>query len=122
MPRESTVVHELMLSNQAFVLLADAIRELSLRKGKLQRLKDVVAEGLRLSQSTNEVSAAALKAYEPCDGAIRVYLRLTTRTNAELDRIKNDLNTRAENQFGVRETLVFLCLAICEPEKSACKI
>ncbi|MBA4228724.1 MAG: hypothetical protein C0456_19145 [Hyphomonas sp.] len=122
MTRESTVVHELMLSNQAFVLLADAIRELSLQKGKLQRLKDVVAEGLRVNLPANEKSAAALKAYEPFDGTIRVYLRLTTRTNAELDRIKNDLNKPANNQFGVRETLVFLCLMICEPEKFACKI
>lgn len=121
MTRESTVVHELMLSNQAFALLADAIRELSLQKGKLQRLKDVVAEGLRLNQPANEMSAAALEAYEPCDGTIRVYLRLTTRTNAELDRIKNDLNTHADNQIGVRETLVFFCLAICEPEKFSCK-
>lgn len=122
MARESTVVHELMLSNRAFVLLADAIRELSLQRGKLQRLKDVVAEGLKLNQSADEMSAAALEEYAPIDGTIRVYLRLTTKTNAELDRIKNDLNRHADNQFGVRETLVFLCLAICEPEKFACKI
>lgn len=121
MTRASTVVHEVMLSNQAFELLADAIRELSLRKGKLQRLKDVVTEGLRLYSAVGGRGAAALKEYEPIDGTIRVFLRLTTTTNGELDHVKNDLNKHTDNQIGVRETLVFLCLAVREPQKFACK-
>ena len=55
---------------------------------------------------------AAFNRHRPCDGRVRIYLRLSGALNAEFDTLKARLGEVTGDQCGVRETVIFCALAI----------
>ncbi|MBU0775210.1 MULTISPECIES: hypothetical protein [Sphingomonas] len=106
------VVHELLVSRDAFVIIADAIKWLTIERSKFQRLRDVITDVIRAPDLSNRELLAAFNRHRPCDGRVRIYLRLSGALNAEFDTLKARLGEVTGDQCGVRETVIFCALAI----------
>ena len=111
------VAHEIAVSDVAFEQIVKAIASLSFVK-----FKDVLLYALTRYQEPKEAHAAGLVAQLPVDGPIRIYVRLNSKENAAVERLKGELNAKTKIHCGVRETLVFCALLVAQGEFSTCKI
>ncbi|MAC12918.1 MAG: hypothetical protein CMN74_12035 [Sphingorhabdus sp.] len=114
MSDDSEVVHELLMGEQPFAIIADAIRILTVERLKFQRLKDVIIEVINSRPKPTKEQLKLFAGQLPLDGRVRIYLRLSRPLNARLDEIKTDLSERLGDQCGVRETVVFCALVISQ--------
>lgn len=121
MASEKEVVHELLVSKEAFAIIAEAIKWLTIEKLKFQRLRDVITDVIRAPDLSNQELIAAFNRHRPCDGRVRIYLRLSGALNAEFDALKARLAEVTGDQCGVRETVVFCALAISQRQISLAK-
>ena len=118
MSGDGEVVHELMMGEQAFAIIADAIRTLTIKRLKFQRLKDVIIEAINKPPQFSSEQVELYKAQFPLDGHVRIYLRLSGPLNAKLDAIKTELAKQIGDSCGVRETVIFCALAIAQRQNS----
>lgn len=118
MPSDGDVVHELLMGEQPFAIIADAIRALTVERLKFQRLKDVIIEAIDKPPEPSSEHVELFKAQFPLDGHVRIYLRLSRPLNAKLDAIKTDLAGRIGDSCGVRETVIFCALAIAQRQNT----
>tara|TARA_B100000678_G_scaffold291442_1_gene308401 strand:- start:1067 stop:1435 length:369 start_codon:yes stop_codon:yes gene_type:complete len=121
MSSDGDVVHELLMGEQPFAIIADAIRALTVERLKFQRLKDVIIEAINHPPQPSGEQVELFKAQFPLDGHVRIYLRLSRPLNAKLDAIKTDLCKHMGDNCGVRETVVFCALAIAQRQKDSCQ-
>ena len=116
------VAHEIAVSQAAFEQIVKAIASLSLEQGRFVKFKDVLLYALATYQELKEAHAAGLVAQLPVDGPIRIYVRLNSKENAAVERLKGELSAKTKVHCGVRETLVFCALLVAQGEFSTCKI
>lgn len=121
MSTDQTVVHELLVSEEAFSVIAEAIRILSVKTLKFQKLRDVVAYCLETIPTFSAEAAQLYVEDMPFDGRVRIYLRLDNESNGRLDQLRNELCSRIGDHCGVREAVVFSAFAICRPELFSCQ-
>ena len=114
MSDDGEVVHKLLIGEQPFAIIADAIRILSVERLKFQRLKDVIVEAVNSRPKPTREQLELFAAQLPLDGRVQIYLRLSRTLNSKLDGIKTDLSERLGDNCGVRETVVFCALAISQ--------
>lgn len=122
MSEDSDVVHELLMGEQPFAIIADAIRVLTVERLKFQRLKDVIVEAINVPPRPTDEQVELFKAQLPLDGRVRIYLRLSRPLNARLDVIKTDLCRKLGDNCGVREVVIFCALSIAQRKENPCKI
>ena len=122
MKQNTHVAHEIAVSQAAFEQIVKAIASLSLVQGRFVKFKDVLLYALATYQEPKEAHAAGLVAQLPVDGPIRIYVRLNSKENAAIERLKGELSATTKVHCGVRETLVFCALLVAQGEFSTCKI
>ena len=88
MSTDQTVVHELLVSEEAFAIIAEAIRVLSIETLKFQKLRDVVSHCLEQLPAFTDEAAALYEEHLPFDGRVRIYLRLDQPSNLKFDRLR----------------------------------
>ena len=120
MSSDSEVVHELLLGEQPFAIIAEAIRVLTVERLKFQRLRDVILEAIKDPPKPMDEQVALFKNQFPLDGHVRIYLRLSRSLNSELEALKMDLCQKLDENCGVRETVIFCALSIAQRKDSAC--
>lgn len=121
MSTDQTVVHELLVSEEAFSVIAEAIRILSVKTLKFQKLRDVVKHCLDSNPTFSSDAASLYVEDMPFDGRVRIYLRLDHQANGRLEQLRSDLCERIGDHCGVREAVVFSAFAICRPELFSCQ-
>ena len=92
MSDDGEVVHKLLIGEQSFAIIADAIRILSIERLKFQRLKDVIVEAVNPPLKPTKEQLELFAGHLPLDGRVRIYLRLSCTLNTKLDEIKTDLS------------------------------
>lgn len=120
MPDNGEVVHELLVNRQGLMIVAEAIKILTIEKEKFQRLKDVIVEAMNSPTIPSANPPDTFIQQLPIDGNIRMYLRLNRQQNAALDALRIKLCSRVGEHCGVRETVVFCAMAIADPELFSC--
>lgn len=121
MANEKEVVHELMVSKDALAIIADAIKCMTIEKLKFQRLKDVITEAMKAPDLSNRELIEAFNRHRPCDGRVRIYLRLNGDLNAQFDSLKTRLGELAGDPCGVREAVIYCALAMSQRQFSLAK-
>lgn len=114
MPAKAAVVHKLMISREALEIMAEAIKVLTLRQERFQRLKDVVAEAIGTIDPNSLHVPPTFMEHAPLEGAIPIHLRLSKELNSELDQVRNVLCEQLGDHCGVRETVVFCAMMIAK--------
>ena len=69
MSTDQTVVHELLISEEAFAIIAEAIRVLSIETLKFQKLRDVVTHCLERLPTFTDDAASLYEEHLPFDGS-----------------------------------------------------
>jgi hypothetical protein len=115
------VVHELLVNRQGLIIVAEAIKVLTIEREKFQRLKDVIIEAMNTMTVPSGSLPETFMQQLPIDGNVRMYLRLNKQQNATLDALRNDLCARLGDHCGVRETVVFCAMAVADPELFSCQ-
>lgn len=122
MKSNTHVAHEIAVSDVAFEQIVKAIAVLSIEQARFVKFKDVILHALASYPELKENHASALETQLPVDGYVRIYIRLNSKENAAVERLKGELNARTTAHCGVRETLVFCALLVAQGEFSSCKI
>ena len=121
MSTDQTVVHELLVSEEAFAIIAEAIRVLSIETLKYQKLRDVVTHCLERLPAFTDEAAALYEEHLPFDGRVRIYLRLDQPSNLKFDRLRIALCERIGDHCGVREAVIFCAFAVSRPKLFSCE-
>lgn len=121
MSTDQTVVHELLVSEEAFAIIAEAIRVLSIETLKFQKLRDVVTHCLERLPAFTDEAAALYEEHLPFDGRVRIYLRLDQPSNLKFDRLRIALCERIGDHCGGREAVIFCAFAVSRPKLFSCE-
>lgn len=120
--KRTHVAHEISISASAFEHIIRAIAALSLEQTRFVTFKDVILYALERYPALREGHSAALETLLPVDGPVRIFVRLNSKDNAAVERLKGELNAATKAHCGVRETLIFCAMLVAEGEFSACKM
>ena len=120
MSTDQTVVHELLVSEDAFAIIAEAIRVLSIKTLKFQKLRDVVTHCLERLPTFTDEAASLYEEHFPFDGRVRIYLRLDQASNLKFEALRTALCERIGDHCGVREAVIFCAYAVSRPQLFSC--
>lgn len=108
------VNHKLMVSKEGLAIMAEAVRVLTLRKERFQRLSDLIAAALVSVDPSMAGLPDGFGEDPPLDGPIRINLRLSKPLNDELDAFRHALCERAGDPCGVREAVIFCAMQVAK--------
>ena len=100
-------VYELLISDQAFAIIAAAIHALNLQTQRFNTLRDVVGAALREPTFTDRELLEEFKSFLPIDGPVRIYFRANTDEREDLEKGKETLCALLKGICNSRETIVF---------------
>ena len=107
MPGRRGTVHELLISDHAFAIIATAIHRLNLKTQRFNTLRDVVA--LAFEEDTL-IDPALLEEFSmtfPVDGPVRIFFRADGDERDRIERAKMALCEHLKGPCNAREVIVF---------------
>lgn len=112
MAAEPSVNHKLMVSREGLEIMTEAVKVLTLREERFQRLSDVIASALETVEPKKAALPKDFGKDPPLGGPIPINLRLTKRLNKELDMFRASLCERDLDHCGVREAVIYCAMQI----------
>lgn len=114
MAAEPSVNHKLMVSREGLEVMAEAVKALTLREERFQRLSDVITTALETVEPKTAALPKGFGEDPPLGGPIPINLRLAKPLNDELDVFRASLCQRAGDHCGVRETVIYCSMQIAK--------